>query len=139
MNNMQLAPLVETIPPIHGVKVLVIDDNPSVLLAISKILTHNGAVVTSAAGVPDAIRILGTMQGKFDIILTDLRMPLTSGKLILSMESELCPDVPVIIMSAFWTDEIKSECIALGASHCLDKPLHSRDLLSAIKSALEGD
>jgi DNA-binding response OmpR family regulator len=118
-------------------RILVIDDNPSVLLAVSKVLTRRGAAVTSAGGVAEAIRILAVIKEKFDMVLTDLRMPLTSGKLILSLENGICPGVPVIIMSAFWTDETKNECLDLGATRCLDKPLSSRELLAAIAEELD--
>ena len=65
-----------------GRRILVIDDNPSVLLASFQSADAPRCRVTAAGGVAEAVRILAVMRETFDIVLTDLRMPLTSGKLI---------------------------------------------------------
>ena len=70
-------------------------------------------------------------------VLTDLRMPLASGRTILSAVTTYHPDVPVLVMSAFWTDEMKDECEALGATKFMCKPMNAPHLLSSIVLALQ--
>lgn len=136
MNSTLPIPRLEPDYALTGKRILVVDDNPSVLMAVSKVLSRKGAAVTSVAGAAEAIQVLAVKKEPFDIILTDLRMPLTSGKLILSLVKSVHPDVPVMIMSAFWTDETKEKCLLLGASKCMSKPLRSQDLLESIAGEL---
>jgi DNA-binding NtrC family response regulator len=48
----------------------------------------------------------------------------------------LHPDVPVVIMSAYWTEEAKDECARLGTTQFLDKPLKSAHLLATVTRAV---
>jgi len=119
-----------------GKRILVIDDDAAMLMAVSKVLHHGGAIVQSAASVAEAIALLEVKNQPFDAVLTDLRMPVTSGKMILSLMKSTRPKVPVIIMSAYWTEEAKAECTQLGANKFLDKPLHSWQLLASVAKEL---
>lgn len=121
---------------LSGKRILVIDDDAALLLATCKILRRAGAVVKACAGVPGAVGQLVEDGAGFDLVLTDLRMPLTSGKLVLSLIKTAFPTVPVIIMSAFWSEEAKEECRQLGACSLLDKPVRGRDLVEAVVEGL---
>ena len=120
-----------------GKKILVVDDDEPMLLAVSKVLSRGGASVKSASTTVDAMTLMSDKDVSFDAVLTDLRMPVTSGKFILSVIKTVHPDMPVLIMSAFWTPEMKAECIELGVAQCLDKPLDASHLLGALARTLE--
>ncbi len=119
-----------------GRKVLVVDDDEAMLTAVSKVLRYAGAEVESANSVANAIALLAQNGSRLDAVLTDLRMPVASGKTILSAVQTTHPDVPVVMMSAFWTEEMKGECAQLGAAQFLDKPLNSSHLLITVSKAL---
>ncbi len=131
-------PLHDQVSALVGKKLLVVDDDAAMLTAVSKVLRHAGALVQSAGGVVEAISLLAADGAAFHAVLTDLRMPVASGKTILSAIKTSNPDVPVVVMSAFWTDEIKAECVELGATSVLDKPLNSIRLITAVSKALIG-
>lgn len=138
MSSTLPVPLHEQVSALVGKNLLVVDDDEAMLTAVSKVLRFAGAKVKSARGVAEAIAMLAQSDAAFDAVLTDLRMPVTSGKSVLSTIKTTKPDVPVLMMSAFWTDEIKAECSQLGAKGLLDKPLNSTRLVTAVAKALLG-
>lgn len=138
MNTLLPTPISDQVSALVGKKLLVIDDDEAMLTAVSKVLRHAGANVESAGGTAEAIAQLAKPGVSFDAVLTDLRMPVVSGKTVLSVIKSSTPNVPVLIMSAFWTEEIKEECEQLGANGLLDKPLNSMRLLAAVAKAILG-
>lgn len=138
MNSSLPIPLHDQVSALVGKKLLVVEDDEAMLTAVCKVLNHAGAHAQPAPGVAQAIALLADHATAFDAVLTDLRMPDASGKTILSAIKSASPAVPVLMMSAFWTDEIKQECTDQGASGLLDKPLNTRSLLAAVAKALLG-
>ncbi len=119
-----------------GRRVLVVDDDEAMLTAVSKVLRHAGATVDAARGVEEAVAFLSARDASFDLVLTDLRMPGLEGSSLITITKQTNPNVPVVIMSAFWTQEDKQECLELGATNFLDKPLRSWHLLASVVKAI---
>jgi DNA-binding NtrC family response regulator len=136
MNSNLPFPVNYQVSALVGRKVLVVEDDEAMLTAVSKVLRYAGAEVKSANSVAAAISLLAQRGSSLDAVLTDLRMPVASGKTILSAMQSMHPDVPVVMMSAFWTDEMKNECALLGAAQFLEKPLNSSHLLITVSKAL---
>lgn len=143
MNSMPLLPLsadpaVAALPlTLTSRRLLVVDDDPPMLRAVTKVLSRAGAQIHSACSTAEALALMADPNLGFDAVLTDLRMPVTSGKFILSVIRSTHPSLPVLIMSAYWTPEVKDECSRLGVAACLDKPINSRQLIQAITQALQ--
>ena len=76
---------------------------------------------------------LADHQGHFDLIITDLRMPILNGRSVLGAVKAALPEVPVIVMTAFGSPEIEAECLDKGAAAFLEKPLDAPQLLAAIE------
>lgn len=136
MNSALPTPVDYQVPALVGKKLLVVDDNEAMLTAVSKVLRHAGAQVESADSAAGAIRLISEKHSEFDAVLTDLRMPVASGKTILSAIKSLHPEIPVVIMSAYWTEEAKDECAHLGTTQFLEKPLKSSQLLATVTRAV---
>ena len=77
-------------------RVLVVDDEPSVLLEISGALKRHYDVVT-AQSAEEAESILA--KERIDLLLTDLRLPGNDGLHLLESAKTVSPDLPVVIMS----------------------------------------
>ena len=112
--------------------ILVIDDDAAMLRALSKVLSGEGAVVASARWAGEIMERLADNQGHFDLIITDLRMPILNGKSVLGAVKTALPEVPVIVMTAFGSPEVEAECLEKGAAAFLEKPLDTPQLLAAI-------
>jgi DNA-binding NtrC family response regulator len=136
MNSILPAPVNYQVSALMGKRILVVDDDEAMLTAVSKVLRHAGAAVESASSVAESIAQMEETDAEFDAVLTDLRMPVASGKTVLSAIKSLHPGVPVVMMSGYWTEEMKDECALLGSTQFLDKPLNSSHLLITVTRAL---
>jgi DNA-binding NtrC family response regulator len=125
-----------TMASVRDKSVLIVDDDAALLRALGKVLRSEGATVTSAEWVGDAIEFLTDRQIRFDLVITDLRMPLVSGMTAVFAIHKIFPKLPVIVLTAFGSPELKAECLKQGAAAFLEKPLDSKQLLAAIEAAL---
>ena len=72
----------------------------------------------------------------FDLILMDIRMPGISGIEALDQIRSLRPDVPILMMTAYFSDEIADQAKERGAFGCLGKPFDFEELKSAMEQAI---
>ncbi len=122
---------------IRNKSILVVDDDPGMLRALDKVLSGEGAVVTTAEWGGDAVEILTQRRNHVDLVVTDLRMPLVSGISLLRAMHNSFPSIPVIVLTAFGGPDSRAACHELGASAILEKPLDSALLLTAIGEVLD--
>ncbi len=117
---------------INGKSVLVVDDDAAMLRALQKVLAGEGASVATASWAGEIMERLDENQGRFDLIITDLRMPILNGESVLRAVKAALPEVPVIVVTAFGSPERQAECRKDGAAAFLEKPLDTPQLLAAI-------
>lgn len=112
-------------------KILFIEDDLSVRLAVSSNLKRAGYEVTGAENGIEGIRLLA--KEPFDLVITDLMMPFLSGLEVLKQVKRLSPDTGVIIITGF--AEIKTSVAAMkdGAWDYLVKPFDPEELLITIE------
>jgi CheY-like chemotaxis protein len=121
-------------------RVLVVDDDPMVCVAIEVCLQRQGFEVTVADGGEAGMRALESSD--FDVMLIDVFMPHMRGFESIRMFHERMPDVPIIAMSgyAFANTERAPDflrmTIELGAACCLRKPFTPNALLTAVNECL---
>jgi len=72
----------------------------------------------------------------FDMILMDIRMPGVSGMEALGRIRSLRPDVPILMMTAYFSDEIVDQAKNRGAFGCLCKPFDFEELRQTIQQAV---
>ena len=72
----------------------------------------------------------------FDLILMDIRMPGVSGLEALDQIRSLRPDVPIVMMTAYFSDEIADQARDRGAFGCLGKPFDFEELKQTIERAI---
>ena len=114
--------------------VLVVDDEPSVLFALSEGLSdrRRGVKVTTAASGVEAISLLEAER--IDLVLTDLRMPEMDGFELLAYLRRNFAGLPVIVMTALSGDETAD--LLDGAIECFTKPFNVPDLKARIRELL---
>jgi DNA-binding NtrC family response regulator len=76
-------------------------------------------------------------QGKFDLVITDLKMPGISGMEVLRRIRKASRDIPVLVITAFGNVETAVEAMKEGAYDFIGKPFHREQLLLAVDKALE--
>ena len=122
-----------------GKQVLVVDDDPALLQALTKVLRQHGAHVLAAGSVSAAVYCLTRSAGPLHLVITDMRMPTVSGKLILSAIRGSARNVPAIVMTAFATPALREECTALGAAGFIEKPFDVAALTSLIQRVMKDE
>jgi DNA-binding NtrC family response regulator len=117
--------------------VLIVDDDSRMLRALDKVLTGEGASVTCADWAGDAMEILTGLQRRLDrvdLVITDLRMPFVTGLTLVYAIHKICPALPVIVLTALGSPDVRAECFRQGAAAVIEKPLDTTRLLEAIET-----
>ena len=120
---------------LHDKSVLVVDDDPGMLRAMSKVLAGEGMQVTGVSDPVAVVTKLADSEKRFDVVVTDLRMPMFSGRGVLALASAL-PGLPVIIITAFGGPDVEAQALRLGAFAVLEKPVAAVQLIEVVKRAL---
>ena len=122
-------------------RVLVVDDDPMVAMAIEVCLQRQGLEVTIADGGEAGMRELES--GHFDVMIVDIFMPRMRGFESIRIFHERAPGIPLIAMSgyAFANADTASPdflrmTLELGATCCLRKPFTPKALLAAVNDCL---
>lgn len=113
--------------------VLVVDDEPTLRRLLSRWLSDAGFDVTCAENGLVACRLLGDTA--FDVILTDVRMPIMTGLELLAKARAAFPHIPVILISGSAEVGGKAEAVALGAFEFLAKPIKLAEIEKAVRTA----
>ena len=116
-------------------KILVVDDEPQILLLVSRFLQREGYEVETAPGGREALERLA--ESPFVLVLSDLKMPHLDGIALLEQVRERYPDTLFILMTAFGTIDSAVSVLRRGAYDYLTKPLDLEDLVSTVSRALE--
>jgi DNA-binding NtrC family response regulator len=115
--------------------VLVVDDDQGMLRAMTRVLSKEGMRVTGVSDPTVVVSKLMESETRFDLVITDLRMPMFSGRGVLALASAL-PELPVIIITAFGGPDAEAQAIRLGAFAFLEKPVAAAELIDVVKRAL---
>ncbi len=121
-----------------ALRVLIIDDEEAFCWALTTILEDLNYVVLSAHTPAQALEHLQRDQ-QIGLALLDIRLSdvgETEGLSLLGRFKTLSPRMPVILMSAFGTPELKREAARLGALGFLDKPFRVEKLLRLLREAV---
>jgi two-component system, NarL family, capsular synthesis sensor histidine kinase RcsC len=118
----------------HGLsrylRVLVAEDNPANRALLAEQLKLLGCDAHVVGSGEDALREL--VEGKWDLLLTDLNMPIMSGYELARVVHARYPELPIFVATADATIEERAQCETIGISRVLIKPLSLEHLLSAL-------
>ncbi len=115
--------------------VLIIDDEPDILELLEITLSRMGANVQCAADLKSAISLLN--KNKFDLCLTDMRLPDGDGLEIISYVQKKQPQLPIAVITAHGSMETAIHALKLGAFDFLSKPLNINMLRTLVNNALK--
>jgi two-component system response regulator FlrC len=116
-------------------RILVVDDEPQMALAMERVLSRLGHAVDRAQGGDEALRALA--RRPYGVVVTDLRMPGLDGHELVRRVRALSPSSRVVVVTAFATVESAVSCVRDGATDYLMKPFSPEALARAVDAALE--
>jgi two-component system, NtrC family, nitrogen regulation response regulator NtrX len=116
-------------------KILIVDDENSIRRTLREILEFEKYEVDEAA---DGMECLVKLkQGKYDVVILDIKMPKLDGMEALERIQELTPDTPVIMISGHATIDTAVEAVKKGAFDFVAKPPDLNRLLITIRNAMD--
>lgn len=115
-------------------RIFIIDDEPAMGHILVKSLTVDGFDATAYTDPREALKSVPQLQP--DVVLTDIRMPIMSGKEVLERMKAEYPEVPVLVLTAFGTIEDAVEILKAGAFNYITKPFQHDTLVHQIDLAL---
>jgi DNA-binding NtrC family response regulator len=116
-------------------KILLVDDEPSILNVLSTLLKAEGYDVSTALGGEKARDLLG--EDGFDLMIADIRMSPINGMELLQMARQQHPAMSVIMLTAYGSVETAIKALKLGAFDYITKPFKVDELLITVERALE--
>lgn len=120
-----------------GEKILVVDDEPNMLRLLKTILTDKTGYEVETTNNPLEVEKLLKEQGPFQVVVTDLKMPLVDGIDLIDIIRRIDDSIPIIIITAYGTLETAEEAIQKGAYDFITKPFRKESILITVKRALE--
>ena len=115
-------------------KVLIVDDDDAMRMALADSLESCGYEVTAAENGQEALDIFQKEQ--FAVVISDMRMPRVGGMDVLRQIKRISAQTPVILITAYGTVKTAVEAMKEGAAEFLMKPFSLDDLEFTVKNVL---
>lgn len=115
-------------------KILVVDDEESVRVILKQMLEQGGYSAEVASNGEEALAIL--KKSPFDMLISDINMPVMDGVALLSKSKDLYPKMPVIFVTAYGKDKIIMEAMKVGLADYIEKPFRIDDVNRIVKANL---
>lgn len=114
-----------------SIRILIIDDDQDICLAMKAIFEFQGWQVTCANRVRDGLRLL--QNSRFHIVIIDYHMPEINGVQGVRLIREMLPRIPILVLTIDNNQEVADQFLAAGANDFALKPIKAPDIISRIK------
>jgi DNA-binding NtrC family response regulator len=116
-------------------KILVVDDEDIVLESCQAVFELEGFEVML---VPSADKAIEAMKNDdFALLLIDVKMPKHDGMYLMEKIKEKWPNVPIIVMSGYYTKETIKEAFQMGATNFIAKPFEPDELIKTVRNTMK--
>jgi nitrogen-specific signal transduction histidine kinase/CheY-like chemotaxis protein len=120
-------------------KIILVDDEESLVKIGSKLLGALGYEVSAFTNSPEALQAFREAPNDYDLIITDMTMPVLTGAKLAQEAKRIRPDIPIILCSGFTENLNEESARKMGISAYLTKPVRQEDLANTIRRVLESD
>src|SRR5438270_395537 len=117
-------------------RILIVDDQEMMRDSLATTLVREGHEVVAAGDGQAAVTRLSNGT-RFDLLITDLKMPRMTGIELLADVKKLRPELPVVLMTAFATVQTAVEAMRLGAYDYIQKPFDGEEIKLLVDRTLE--
>lgn len=115
--------------------VLIVDDDPDIVTALQDLLEHDGFLVATVSTGRDALTQVRTAN--FAAVLLDIGLPDGDGLAILETIQALAPSLPVIVLTAFTSQDYRAKSLSRGAFSYLTKPYNRDEIRTVVRRAVD--
>ncbi|MCE9600975.1 MAG: response regulator [Gemmatimonadetes bacterium] len=135
----RLSPSRGTVLPEGGETILLVEDEPAIRSALSRMLRSGGYQVVEAANGGEALRLAEETAGAIDLLLTDVMMPGIGGKELVQRVLAIRPGTRVILMSGYTDDEDLRRDLGAARYVFLQKPFTAKKVAATVRALLDAD
>ncbi len=111
-------------------RILVVEDDAEMRSLLKDFFEEDGFEIDSVSNGSEAFRKIA--REPFDLIITDIRMPGLTGLDILPGIKKLQPEVSIIVITAFGSEEVRRKAFDRGATAYLEKPIFFNKLRTLV-------
>ncbi len=122
----------EPLPASRGQHVLYLDDEEPLVFMVKCMLERLKYRVSGYTRADEALAAVRDAAGQFDLVVTDLNMPGMSGLDVARELARLRPDLPVVLVSGYITEELRAAALHAGVRQLIYKPNTVEELCAAV-------
>lgn len=117
-------------------RILLVEDEDPVRAFVKRALEMDGHTVLEASDGEDGIELFMSEGGRFDLLLTDIRMPIMDGIELAQTVRQQNADIPIVLMTGFAEQRERAASLSLIITDVLTKPFTLADLRQVVKAIL---
>jgi two-component system cell cycle response regulator CpdR len=117
-------------------RVLIVDDEESMRLLVARAIAMDGHEITIAADGAEALDILSAPDASFDLLLTDIQMPIMDGIALALTAARDFPQVTILLMTGYAEQRERASGLNAIAHDVISKPFSVADIRTAVADAL---
>jgi two-component system cell cycle response regulator CpdR len=117
-------------------RVLIVDDEDSMRLLVARAIAMDGHDIMTASDGAEALEILGSTDSAFDLLLTDIQMPIMDGIALALAAARDFPDLTILLMTGFADQRERASGLNAIAYDVITKPFSVADIRTAVADAL---
>ena len=118
-------------------RILLVDDEEAVRGFLKRGLEMDGHAITTAIDGGDALDRLGEVDGAFDLVLTDIRMPIMDGIALALAAKRDYPALTILLMTGYADQRERAKGLQAIVADVLTKPFSLADLRSTVTRVLD--
>ncbi len=117
-------------------RVLIADDEDSMRTLVARAIAMDGHEIVTAQDGAEALDILTRENGAFDLLLTDIQMPIMDGIALALSAARDFPDLTILLMTGFAHQRERASNLSAIAHDVITKPFSVADIRTAVADAL---
>ena len=117
-------------------RVLIADDEESMRTLVARAVAMDGHDIVTAEDGAEALEILSQQPGAFDLLLTDIKMPIMDGIALALAAARDFPDLTILLMTGFADQRERAHGLSAIVHDVVTKPFSVADIRTAVAAAL---
>jgi two-component system cell cycle response regulator CpdR len=117
-------------------RILIAEDEESVRLLVARALSQNGHEVVATVDGAEALDTLQRESGRFDLLLTDIKMPVMDGLALALGAARDYPDLPIVLMTGYADQRERASGLDSLIVDVITKPFTLAEIKFSIAAAL---
>src|ERR1700747_783841 len=117
-------------------RVLIADDEESMRMLVARAIAMDGHATATAEDGAEALEILNNEPGAFDLLLTDIQMPVMDGIALALTAARDFPDLTILLMTGFAAQRDRAPALNPIVHDVIPKPFSVADIRTAVAGAL---